>query len=517
MRDSGVCEEDIHSRHAKVYNLNSSDRHDQAGGTPLRACWIAANEEGISLTTKSNQAQSPNVKAGKGNKPRHSLGYRTNHRVRSAVCMALAFILCFVASTIAAFWIDLNGRLTVVPQVASKNQHKAPEDIYKGKTLNILLLGQDSRDGEGNAAIGGATDDLEGNHQSDTALVVQISADRTYANVVSIPRDSIVNAPSCTTSKGETIPARYKVMFNSIFADGYSQGGDVESAANCTLTAVRSLTGLDIDQFVVADFNGFKSIIDALGGVDVCIPVRTYDETTGIDLQRGLHHLDGTQATEYARMRHDTGSDGSDIMRTTRQQYLIKTLANEARKVDIFSDLPKAYRLVTTSLSALQISSGLGDFQTLLGLGDSLKDLQPSNIYARTLPVEPWSQDINRVVWTDEADTVWKTLREGKPLNGSTDSDQQSQQTASQDQQTQSTQSATPDTAADASQDAPTTPAPDPLTGLITMPDKTLIDPDTGGIVNPKDGTIKDKVTGQYIGMADRYLFATVCAVPAQK
>ena len=49
------------------------------------------------------------------------------------------------------------------------------------------------------------------------------------------------------------------------------------------------------------------------------------------------------------------------------------------------------------------------------------------------------------------------------------------------------------------------------------MPDKTLIDPDTGGIVDPKDGSIKDKVTGQYIGIADRYLFATVCAVPAQK
>ena len=49
------------------------------------------------------------------------------------------------------------------------------------------------------------------------------------------------------------------------------------------------------------------------------------------------------------------------------------------------------------------------------------------------------------------------------------------------------------------------------------MPDKTLIDPSTGGIVDPNDGTIKDANTGQYIGMADRYLFATVCAVPAQR
>lgn len=460
----------------------------------------------------------PNVKAGSGSKPRHSLGYRTSNRVRSAVCMVLAFIVCFLGSTVAAFWIDLSGRITVVPSVISDKKHKAPEDIYKGKTLNILVLGQDSRDGEGNSAIGGGGGDLEGNHQSDTALVMQISADRSYANVVSIPRDSIVDAPSCTTSKGTTIPARHNVMFNSIFAEGYSQGGDVESAANCTLTAVQSLTGLDIQQFVVADFNGFKSIIDALGGVDVCIPVDTVDETTGLDLQRGLHHMDGTEATEYARMRHGTGSDGSDIMRTTRQQYLIKTLATEARKVDIFSDLPKAYRLVTTSLSSLQISKGLGDFQTLLGLGDSLKDLKPSNIYARTLPVEPWSLDMNRVVWTDEAKTVWKILREGKPLTTNADvstdnpggqdlSTQPSDPATSQDTQSQDQ---TPDT-------SQAMPAPDPHTGLITMPDKTLVDPDTGGIVDPKDGTIKDRVTGQYIGMADRYLFATVCAVPAQK
>lgn len=499
-------------------------------GLHRRACERLANEEGTSLTTNNNQAHMPNIKAGSGSKPRHSLGYRTSNRVRAVVCMVLAFIVCFLASTVAAFWIDLNGRITVVPSVISDKKHKAPEDIYKGKTLNILVLGQDSRDGEGNSAIGGAGEDLEGNHQSDTALVMQISADRSYANVVSIPRDSIVDAPSCTTSKGTTIPARSKVMFNSIFAEGYSQGGDVESAANCTLTAVQSLTGLDIQQFVVADFNGFKSIIDTLGGVDVCIPVDTVDETTGLDLQRGLHHMDGTEATEYARMRHGTGSDGSDIMRTTRQQYLIKTLATEAHKVDIFSDLPKAYRLVTTSLSSLQISKGLGDFQTLLGLGDSLKDLKPSNIYARTLPVEPWSQDINRVVWTDEAKTVWKILREGRPLttnaDGQAGGQDQSAQTSdpatSQDAQSQD-QTSDPATSQDAqSQDqtsvpSQSLPAPDPHTGLITMPDKTLIDPDTGGIVDPDDGTIKDRVTGQYIGMADRYLFATVCAVPAQK
>ncbi len=484
-----------------------------------------ADEEGIPLTSPTRKMGLPNIKAGRNGKPQHSDGFRSSHRLRTGICLALTFALCFLASTVAAFWTDINGHMHVLEPI-NLQAHKAPEDIYKGKTLNVLVLGQDTRDGKGNSELGGSGDGLEENHQSDTAMVVQIAADRSYVNVVSIPRDSIVNAPACTTSKGETIPARRQVMFNSIFADGYSQGGDANSAASCSLAAVRSLTGLDIQQFVVADFNGLKSIIDALGGVDVCIPKDTWDGYTGINLKHGLQHLDGTQATEYARMRHGTAADGSDIMRTTRQQYLIKSLVNEAKTVNIYSDLPKAYRLATTSMSNLQLSEGLGNFQTLLGLGNSLKHVDTTHIYARTIPVEEWSQDNNRVVWTDEAETIWHLLREGKPLtqaNEDAESASSSGNQASNGQDAQGTTqtsgsgSDTGDGTQSPSASAAALPKPDPRTGLITMPDKTLIDPNTGGTVDPDDGTIRDANTGQYIGIADRYLFATVCAVPAQR
>ena len=478
------------------------------------------------MTSPTRKMGLPNIKAGRNGKPQHSDGFRSSHRLRTGICLALTFVLCFVASTVAAFWTDINGHMHVLEPVSLAQTHKAPEDIYKGKTLNVLVLGQDTRDGKGNAEVGGSGDGLEENHQSDTAMVVQIAADRSYVNVVSIPRDSIVNAPACTTSKGETIPARRQVMFNSIFAEGYNQGGDANSAASCSMAAVRSLTGLDIQQFVVADFNGLKSIIDALGGVDVCIPKDTWDGYTGINLKRGLQHLDGTQATEYARMRHGTGADGSDIMRTTRQQYLIKSLVNEAKAVNIYSDLPKAYRLATTSMSTLQLSEGLGSFQTLLGLGNSLKHIDTTHIYARTIPVEEWSQDSNRVVWTDEAEIIWHLLREGKPLTQANEAAESASSPGSQAGNGQDAQDAaqtagngsgTGDGTQSPSASAAALPKPDPRTGLITMPDKTLIDPNTGGTVDPDDGTIRDANTGQYIGMADRYLFATVCAVPAQR
>ena len=105
---------------------------------------------------------------------------------------------------------------------------------------------------------------------------------------------------------------------------------------------MNALTGLDIQEVVVVDFQGLSSMIDALGGVDICIPFDTQDTYTGLDLKRGLQHLDGTQATQYARMRHGTGTDGSDVMRTTRQQYLIKALLNEALSKNLFTNSPAA-------------------------------------------------------------------------------------------------------------------------------------------------------------------------------
>ncbi|BDR52877.1 transcriptional regulator [Bombiscardovia nodaiensis] len=457
----------------------------------------------------------PNVGGKASLGPRHSLGFRVSHRVRSGIAIVLCALVAFTASFISAAAIETMGIINIVQIPKRPNEkQREPEDIYKGKALNILVLGQDTREGAGNEAIGGGAPDEAGNHQSDTAMVAQISADRTYINLVPIPRDSMVNAPACVTSKGDTIAARRYVMFNSIFALGYQEGGDIASAASCSLTAVNTLTGLDIQQFVVADFNGMKDMIDALGGVDICIPVNTQDDYTGLDLRKGLQHLDGTSATQYARMRHGTGTDGSDIMRTTRQQYLVKTLMNEAHSKEVYSNFGKLYQLAKTSLSALQLSEGLGNLGTLYGLADSLKNIDSTHIYSRTLPVDPDPNNPKaRVVWAKGAQDVWETLKAEKPLTDDhmyKDNAADPSASATENAQT-SEQDGT-----QAPSSTPAQPAPDPKTGLIEQ-NGQLIDPVTGGIVDPEDGSIRDANSGQYIGIADRYLSATVCAVPAQK
>ena len=447
------------------------------------------------------------------------------------VCMVLA-ALVFIGTAAAATLIDINHAIdkrsfSILPQASGDQQEEGLIDPNAGQTVNILIMGQDTREGD-NASLASSDASTANIHNADTTIVAQIAADRSYINLVSIPRDSMVDVPSCTTTGG-TIPAQYYVQFNSIFATAYAYGGDLASAAGCTINAVNALTGLDIQEAVVVDFQGLSSMIDALGGVDICIPLDVQDTYTGLNLQRGMQHLDGVQATQYARMRHGTNTDGSDVMRTTRQQYLIKALLNEALSKNLFTDTAQLYQLARSAIDSLNLSAGLADAATLAGLAMSLKDLDSSNLFAQTVPVTTDPQNpAARVVWASDADEVWQKLRNGQPLNATdADADENAENGAETQDPTGTTdQTISGDTldgtdgsaSADGTTATEPLPDPDPNTGLITVTDpvtlqETLIDPVTGGTVDPQDGSIVDPVTGQYIGVADRYLMFTVCGV----
>ena len=194
---------------------------------------------------------------------------------------------------------------------------------------------------------------------------------------------------------------------------------------------------------------------------------------------------------------------------------------NEALSKNLFTDTAQLYQLAKSALQSLYISQGMADTAALAGLAMSLKDFNLSNLYSQTVPVVSAPSDPNRSVWTDEAETLWEKMRADKPIYGSDESD------ANTDANTAGNSDGSSDNSTDGtdntdnmgtdntgSQEAAQT--PDPVTGLITQADGTLIDPNTGGTVDPEDGSIHDALTGQYIGLADRYLNATVCDVPAK-
>lgn len=483
--------------------------------------------------------------------PLHATDWSNDHRLRStivSILMALLTILTILSSGAVIIAHNMQktiqtNKLTYIPQQSvSMNGDAAsmqPIDINAGTAINIMVIGQDTRSGAENAAIGGNDPDAANNHQSDTNMIVHISADRNHVDIISLPRDSIINAPACNTGS-DIIPARNNVMLNSVFPTAYNATHDDGIAASCLVNTVNTLTGLDMQQFILVDFSGLSDMINSIDGVDVCIPQDLQDDNTGLDLKRGLQHLDGVQATQYARIRHGLNTDGSDIMRTVRQQHLVKALMHKLKDDSILSNPTKLYNLANAALSHVKMSSGLADVGVITGLAYSLRGMDMStSVNAITVPTEPYIADPNRVQWSDSASKIWDALQTDKPVSQAISTDDNSASTPADTTNSGSssdtndndslsnsdnanTNAGIDNTASNDSSSAGANTANtantagsnddiDANTGLKTESDGRLIDPATGGIVNPGNGNITDANTGSIIGFADKYVEYTYC------
>lgn len=477
--------------------------------------------------------------------PLHATDWSNDHRLRStivSILMALLTILTILSSGAVIIAHNMQktiqtNKLTYIPQQSvSMNDDTAsmqPIDINAGTAINIMVIGQDTRSGAENAAIGGNDPNAANNHQSDTNMIVHISADRNHVDIISLPRDSIINAPACNTGS-DIIPARNNVMLNSVFPTAYNATHDDGIAASCLVNTVNTLTGLDMQQFILVDFSGLSDMINSIDGVDVCIPQDLHDDNTGLDLKRGLQHLDGVQATQYARIRHGLNTDGSDIMRTVRQQHLVKALMHKLKDDSILSNPTKLYNLANAALSHVKMSSGLADVGVITGLAYSLRGMDMStSVNAITVPTEPYIADPNRVQWSDNASKIWDALQTDKPASQAISTDDNSASTSTTPTTNNSSSSDTNDSLGNTNNNANTNASIDNTasndsssasagtagsnddidanTGLKTESDGRLIDPATGGIVNPENGNITDANTGSIIGFADKYVEYTYC------
>ena len=277
--------------------------------------------------------------------------------------------------------------------------------------LDILVLGSDSRSGANRQLAGGPTD---GTARSDTAMIVHVNQQHTAATVVSIPRDTLVSRPSCTstgsgsgTPAGSELPAVDGVMFNT----AYEVGGPV-----CAVKTVESMTGLRMDHFVEVDFVGFAKLIDALGGVTVTTTVPIDDDLSGLHLAAGTHHLGGDQALAFVRTRHGVG-DGSDLGRIELQQQMVRSMLTQAEGLDLLGDPARLYDLADTATSALTTDSDLGSVASLVSFADGLKAIHATDITSVTMPNAPAPSDPNRLVVREpQATALWTALRNGLPI-----------------------------------------------------------------------------------------------------
>jgi LCP family protein required for cell wall assembly len=274
---------------------------------------------------------------------------------------------------------DLDGLVT--EQVTPKD----PSDPFKDEPVNLLLMGTDIRDGT-NADIGGTVSGM----RSDTTMLVHISADREWIEVVSLPRDAFVDIPSCTLPDGsQSLP--YRDKFNASFTVG-SGGTNLKHAAACTINTVNAITGVTVTNHAVIKMNGVIDVVDAIGGVRMCLPEALHGDprSARIDLPAGENRLDGKTAIQFLRVRKGTGMGlemGSDLTRIERQQSFINATMRQILSAETLADPTKTFRLINAALGSLSADPAIANPGSVAGLAWSLREIQKRNIIMTQVPV----------------------------------------------------------------------------------------------------------------------------------
>jgi LCP family protein required for cell wall assembly len=299
---------------------------------------------------------------------------------------------------------QLNGNITTDNVTETELKAQAPQRPPAETTAaeNILLIGSDSR-----AAADSKYGRDTGTQRSDTTILLHISADRSNATAISIPRDLMVQQPECVKADGSTVKARYE-QFNWAFEFG---------GAACTIRTVEELTGVRVDHHLTVDFSGFTNMVNAVGGVEVCVAEPVHDKDAHLDLPAGKQKLDGEQALGYVRARHGIG-DGSDTGRIGRQQDFLASLAKKVQSNGVLLNPEKVYPLLNAATKSLTADPGLNSLSELYKLARTIQKIPTGAIHFVTTPVEPYVQDPNRdQLVQPDADRLFQEVRDDVPVS----------------------------------------------------------------------------------------------------
>lgn len=290
---------------------------------------------------------------------------------------------------------------TAAAEELARFERERPTASVRG-AQNILLIGSDSRSGDENARYGRDS----GTERSDTTILLHLAADRQSATAVSLPRDLMVDVPSCRRADGSRTEPVF-TMFNRAFQSGGSA---------CTVRTVEKLTDIRVDHHVVVDFGGFKEMVDAVDGVEVCLAEPIHDKAAELRLPAGKVKLNGEQALGYVRARKSLG-DGSDTERMDRQQRFLAALATKVRGNDVLLNPVKLYPVLDAATSSLTTDPGLASLRGLYDLVRGMRTIPMEKVQFLTVPRKSYAHDVNRDELVEPAaQTLFDRLRSDAPV-----------------------------------------------------------------------------------------------------
>ncbi|KQU06866.1 LytR family transcriptional regulator [Rhodococcus sp. Leaf7] len=277
-----------------------------------------------------------------------------------------------------------------------------------------LIVGTDTRAGASGEIGAGTEADAEG-ARSDTVMLINIPADRSRVVAVSFPRDLDVERPECegwnsTTGDytGEMFPAADGDKLNATYALG---------GPKCLVKIIQKISGLRIGHFVGIDFAGFESMVNEVGGVDVCTPVPLVDDELGTVLATtGEQRIDGRTALNYVRARKVEAEGTGDYGRIKRQQLFLSSLLRSVLSNRVLFD-PGALNGFVTAFTRDTFVENVKT-SDLLTLGKSLRGVAAGAVTFLTVPTSGTTDYGNEIPRTDDIKAIFQAIIDDQPLPG---------------------------------------------------------------------------------------------------
>jgi polyisoprenyl-teichoic acid--peptidoglycan teichoic acid transferase len=308
---------------------------------------------------------------------RYSVSHRLTRSV-PALIGAVLLVAIVVTATVAYRRIDdflsaTTGKHLTLGAVVEAVQPDPGSIAYKlqhGQQVNVLLLG-----------MGGYENDAP--FLTDSIMAVTIDPNSHRVMMASIPRDLVArmnlqtNPNSIWTNK---INAAYEVPYTSIICCVAPQYQGRDGGGHAAEHEVGKITGLTFDRYIAIDFKAFRDMVNALGGVDVCLTTNLDDYTypnyghgfIALHYKAGCQHLSGEQALQVARSRHAIEpQQSSDFGRSRRQQDIMQAIKKKATTVNGWA---KAPQLLDALQKNIHTDMSLADMKAIYDWGKNLPD-----------------------------------------------------------------------------------------------------------------------------------------------
>jgi LCP family protein required for cell wall assembly len=339
---------------------------------------------------------------------RKPAGHAHLRRAFLAGAASVSLLVTILAGGAMGVYFWTQNQIQYIPEPPDSGGSGAENRDIGGPCLrhacNYLLLGSDSRAGltKEERQVFGTDEHIGGVFRSDTIIVVHVEPGEKKAVFLSFPRDLWVN-----------IPGHGFDRINVAFEGGIEGGG-----AQLVARTITSITGLRINHSVYVDLAGFQSVVDALGGVDMCVPYPMQDPLTLLDIRAGCQHFDGRTALAYVRTRHQPCDLIPDFARISRQQQFLRAVLAKMLSPREIIHLPS---LVPAVLKGVRVDRGLNPAELAYFAGQ-LNGVNTGNVDFRVVPSTPAGITVNgqylsvvRMV-EPQANELFHRLRDGRPL-----------------------------------------------------------------------------------------------------